>query len=634
MVVALLAAGVAYGLRVGFWPLQVMETWLDDFRAAHAAPIMPLNEDIVILGMADSTLDALPYRSPLDRGFLADVLSALLAKKPRAIGIDILFDQPTEPEKDARLKAVLADAPVPVIMAWANPPVVLSPRRQAYLSEFLSGLHPAYVNLQVDKIDGGIRKARPAMPDQPVSVSLVAALASAVGVTPPTEPHLIEYRRGPDGAAGPFRVFPLQAVPLLPESWLAGKIVLIGATAAGTDRHPTPFSSLPGAGKMPGVEIHAHVLAQYLDGQTAAGSGAYIRVVMLLVAAALGVGLAALPLALAWRVAAGLGILVVVWVGVFLLPGGVPVPPLGATTLAFLGGLGGGGAVIGRRVRAQRRFIRDAFSKYVSPQIVANLERHPERLALGGERRVVTYLFSDLANFTTLSEATPPEVLVPLLNDYLDHMVALVRDHNGTVDKIIGDAVVAMFGAPDDDPSHAANAVACALAMNAFARGYEARKADEGITLGKTRIGVNTGPATVGNFGGSAFFDYTAFGDTVNTAARLEGANKSFGTRVAVSRTTADLCDGAHAFRPVGEIRLKGKTETVGVLEPLEAATPGSAPVAAYAAAYAALDGGGEGALALFQALVRDHPDDPLAALHLARLQAGETGTEMTLTSK
>ena len=168
-------------------------------------------------------------------------------------------------------------------------------------------------------------------------------------------------------------------------------------------------------------------------------------------------------------------------------------------------------------------------------------------------------------------ETLEPDVLGPLLNDYVAGMTDIVFAHDGTVAKIVGDALHVLFGAPGEQPDHAARAVACALALDEYAESFRARWHKKGVALGVTRIGVHAGPAIVGNFGGGRFFDYTAYGDTINVAARLEAANKQLGTRICVSATlTAKVKE--FRGRPVGDLMLRGRTEAMRAFEPLRRA--------------------------------------------------------------
>jgi adenylate cyclase len=192
------------------------------------------------------------------------------------------------------------------------------------------------------------------------------------------------------------------------------------------------------------------------------------------------------------------------------------------------------------------------------------------RLKRGSKRREIATLFTDINSFTALVETLDPSVLGPLLNEYLTGMTNIVFAHDGTVAKIVGDALHVLFGAPGEQPDHAARAVACALELDEYAEAFRHRCHQKGVPLGVTRIGVHAGPAIVGNFGGGRFFDYTAYGDTINVAARLEAANKELGTRVCASAALADQVKGFRG-RPIGDLVLPGKTEPLRVFEPLRA---------------------------------------------------------------
>ena len=286
------------------------------------------------------------------------------------------------------------------------------------------------------------------------------------------------------------------------------------------------------------------------------------------------------------------------------------------------------------RDKAEAERARSALARYFSPQLAEQLASNPLFMALGGERREGTFLFTDLANFTPLVESSDPVRIVQLLNAYLDGVTKIVFAHDGTVVKILGDAVYAMFGAPVEQSDHAERAVHCALAIDEFACRFAACQNAEGVPLGVTRIGVNSGSAIVGNFGGELFFDYTAHGDAINVAARLESANKQLGTRICVSATTAAKMPDFHG-RPIGELLLKGREEALMAYEPLSEDALRSPETAAYAAAYEKLGMGDTvGARQAFAGLIGQYGDDPLALFHLQRLLTGKTGVRIELSEK
>ncbi len=286
-----------------------------------------------------------------------------------------------------------------------------------------------------------------------------------------------------------------------------------------------------------------------------------------------------------------------------------------------------------RSEKVQAEQAQAALSRYFSPTVVETLARDPDCLVPKAERRVASFLFTDLADFTTLVETSKSGDIVDLLNEYIDGVTNVIFDNGGTVMKIVGDAVHAIFGAPVEDPQHAARAVQCALAVDAFATRFREARNAAGIPLGITRIGLNSGPAIIGNFGGSHFFDYTAYGDVVNIAARLERANKIVGTRICVGESVAEQIPG-FAGRPVGTLLLKGKTQAIRCLEPLTPEAAATPAAEAYRQAFALLEAGDPKARQTFASIVGQFGEDPLSMFHLGRLLAGAEGTGIDLAEK
>jgi len=233
-------------------------------------------------------------------------------------------------------------------------------------------------------------------------------------------------------------------------------------------------------------------------------------------------------------------------------------------------------------------------------------------------------------------ESIDPGDAVAMLNTYLDQMIAIAFHYDGTLDRIVGDSVAIMFSAPVPQPDHQARALACALDMDAFATAYAGRLNAAGVKFGTTRIGIHSGEVIVGNFGGSTMFDYRALGDPVNTASRLEGANKQIGTNICISEATLAGCPNAVA-RPVGRLLLKGKSEAIRVFEPLTVGRAERyAPREKYLEAYGQLlvADSQEFAKQLFDGLAELYPDDPLVVLHSRRLRRGETGDLIQMAEK
>lgn len=278
--------------------------------------------------------------------------------------------------------------------------------------------------------------------------------------------------------------------------------------------------------------------------------------------------------------------------------------------------------------------VRSAFGQYLAPTVIEELLANPDKLKLGGEKRELTAMFTDIEGFTTLTEGVDPERLVSLLHEYFDIACGIVLRHGGTIDKIVGDALHVIFNAPVQVEDHAARAVDCALELSRCSRELTARQRERGLALGRTRIGVNTGPCVVGNFGGSTRFDYTAHGDAINTAARLEGANKHLGTSICISESTVAQCGAELRFRPIGRLLLKGKKETIAVFEPVAGNGQKSVAAQDYLEAYAALAEQRPDAADRFRDLAARFPDDPLIGLHARRLVEGATGVDMVLEAK
>ncbi|NBC33242.1 MAG: CHASE2 domain-containing protein [Alphaproteobacteria bacterium] len=633
-IAVLLVTAVIVVLPRVFAPAAALETVVDDVRVSFFAPAEPQRDEIVIIAITEETLATFPYRSPIDRGFLADLIRLLEERGVRAIGLDILIDQPTEPEKDERLRRLLIDSPVPIVAATVLDPFPLTERQRAYHEAYVRQATTGFVNLAKDAMDGVVRRHIPLLTEGGgVVPSFSARLALVLGHRIPFEPLRIDWHGTPDAATPPFPVYPAHTLSYLPSAWIEDRVALIGMVAPGIDEHRTPLSILRGA--LPGVEVHAHSLAQLLSGRQAIPAvGLWPEVAIVLILAAAGAGLAMLRTSFWVMLMPSLGVLCGFWVAGFAgYSWGAPMAPLILPSLAFVLAAGIESGVLSGRHRRKSRTIREAFSRYVSPTVVARLEQKPETLRIGGTWREITVLFTDLEGFTVTARQLQPNVLADMLNEYLDGMFDTVMKHEGTLDKFVGDAILAFFGAPEAQADHAERAVACALAMDRFAEAFRSDQVAAGRPLGRTRIGVHSGEALVGNFGGKARFNYTAIGDTVNTCSRLESANRHLGTRLIVSAATATRCPGRR-FRPIGDLLVKGRQEPVSTLQPV---VPGGFPAAfldAYDDAFRLLDEDPEAAQAAFERLAAEAPDDPPVALHLHRLRHGMPGRRIVLTEK
>ena len=347
-----------------------------------------------------------------------------------------------------------------------------------------------------------------------------------------------------------------------PESF-KNKIIFVGASAPGLfDLRPTPFSAV-----CPGAEIQATVIDNLLKGDFIHFPSP-VFVILWIAFLTLFVGIVTSLMTEVWKI-------IVVSVLFFALPAILSV-------ISFLNGfwldfVGPEFAVLLSFIAAnilnygfegrERRFIKNVFRHYLSPEVIERIIEDPSLLRLGGERREITSFFSDLAGFTSISEALSPEDLVRLLNTYLSNMTEIILDSGGTLDKYEGDAIIAFWNAPLDHDDHATRA--CLAALRCQQRLDELRP-DFQDQYGHSiymRIGVNSGPAVVGNMGSHRRFDYTAMGDTINLAARLEGAGKQYRVSTLISENTYDLAKESVVAREVDIIRVVGKEKPVKVYE-------------------------------------------------------------------
>jgi adenylate cyclase len=342
------------------------------------------------------------------------------------------------------------------------------------------------------------------------------------------------------------------------------KIVVVGLSAAGLkDVFATPFDT----GAMSGAEVHANVLDGLLTGRHIAPARPYQRVALLW-GPALAVALVGAAFTAYWPTAIAAATIggATTWWTTRALGLGTWLPlvgPLLAVVLAFVGDLGWKYFVEGR----EKRRVKRLFSRYVSRDVYQQLLASPDDAILGGHRREMSVLFSDMRGFTTLSEKGEPEELVRQLNEYFTKMVDVVFAHRGTVDKFVGDMVMALFGAPLDDADHADHAVQTALAMVDALGALNRKWAAEGRATLDIGIGVNSGEMIAGNIGSASIMSYTVIGDNVNLGARLESLNKDYGTRVIISEATRARLKGRYDIRPLGAVTVKGKTRPVDIFE-------------------------------------------------------------------
>ena len=622
------------------WSLPLFgaaERALFDLRVVATAPSADQDPRVVMVVFKDETLEHTGRRSPLDRTLLAKALTNLDALGPKAIGIDILIDQP-EPE-DELLVSALRGMRTPTHLGFAsnatNPTDVFL-FQEAFERQFharLAGSRSTSASVRVEMDADGVVRHWPIHPKgEPPLLSASMTPHSSVfdGYQGGLRFRKAKFVGRPLYAEFPIDLFAQPVTAGLFKRFVAGRYVLVGADISDIDRVANPATFLTGE-KPPGLKVHADLLSQMLDGvvETPIPGWALVLSAVIVVAGGavaglvklrpvlnevfLGlqlVALAALPFALQW---AGFD--------TRLLPQfGWDVGWLLAYTAT---------AAAARSVGAEQRlYAQSALGKYLPRDVAAEILRDPSRMALTGKRTEIYALFSDLQGFTEMTHGLEPEMVANILNAYLNLLSQAVLEHGGTIDKFVGDAVVAFWGAPiarSDDGERAARA---AMAMWRVGEAFRKTPTGDHPPLGRTRVGLHRGLAIVGNFGGEGRIQYTALGDVMNTAARLESANKQLATRLLISREAMPDAMRADA-RAMGRVRLRGRSTPIEVFEPVTD-FPAEA-VARLNSAYARFDGGDIGALDDIRALSAAFPDDAALLNLVHRLESVGPGGVFTL---
>jgi adenylate cyclase len=508
---------------------------------------------LVIVAVDDAAFDALGRRQPLPRDYLARVLRGVTRAGAAVVGLDISLRTPSAPEDDRAMAGAIAELGARggrrlVVAGTALPST--GPLADPAVGRLVMTSAP---DVPVDA-DAVVRRAV-------LRVGGVPSFAAAVTNAPVPDPRTV-YRINFIGPAGSFLTIPSDAVAAIGDAGvdiagdnpLRGRTVLVGGTFAdGRDVHRTPY------GLMPGVEIQANIVHMLATGSLVRPAGWLAGFTVQLVAVFLA-GLVMVAMRPLWGTAVCLA-------GALLL--GVP-----ASYLAFSRGgywvdfllpvavtslLG-----VGADVLSKRR-LRDALGRYVSPEVAARVERNPGDLE--GERRLVSILFTDLRGFTTLSERMAPEQMAARLTEYFDAMTSAIFVRRGMVNDFIGDAILAVFGAPLDDPEHARHAILSALAMNETLEKLNERWSSDGLPSLRMGVGIHTGEVFAGNVGRAGKVKYAVVGDTVNLASRVEGLNKEMGTTMLVTEASYRAAGLDLEVKDRGLISVKGREEPVRVYE-------------------------------------------------------------------
>jgi adenylate cyclase len=574
------------------WDLPIAadaERVLYDTRATAMAPRVAQDKRIVLITYNDETLFNTGIRSPLDRTLLARALGNIDQMGAKAIGIDIAFDSP-RPD-DELLKSQLRAMTTPTWLAYANQatnPNTIFYEQQTFLDGFLADVRtdktrPTSVLFQTDN-DSVIRNWPNRPKGLPPLMSNAMAPVDAAHANYQGNIRFLVPARAAEGEEEPvFSNIPIDAFAAPMDAdmragfaqLVQGRYVLIGGDIIDNDQFNTPLSRFTDqrTGQhetMIGLAVHAHMLAQQLDRAWANPlSGPILWLLALLVVAAGGLT-SLIDLRARWVALAFLGQMVFFVAVPFWLQGrGVDTTTLPAVgwSLGWLFGYAAVGAAARTVGSRQRAFAQSALGKYLPVDVAAQILRDPDRLSLSGEKREIFCVFTDLEGFTKLSHAITPETVARLLNEYLDRLSDVVLDHGGTIDKFVGDAVVAFWGAPISRPDDGVRAAAAAAAMFQAGEKFRIDMAEGVPPIGMTRVGLHVGDAIVGNFGGEDRIQYTALGDSMNTASRLESANKELKSGVLISAEAAAR-SGRDDLVPMGRIVLRGRARPVDVLSP------------------------------------------------------------------
>jgi len=649
-------------LREAGW-LQGLElSWYDTLVTFFAGSQQ--SDRVVLVVTTEADINRFGY--PIRDNDLAAVLARVFAGGPKAVGVDLYRDLPMPPGSEELQAIQRAQDNLYWVFKLPDegnigipPPPALRESGREVLADHVTdagGVVRRALLLAADERTGSNWRAmgvslaerytgqalRPMDDDLALGQGRIPLLNQPYGpyarVDAAGYQMLFDYR----GGYRRFRQISFAEIIDRPElgAALRDRIVLVGTAALSIkDNFATPFSTgWGGEGPLIGIALHAHLADQLIrlangESRNPVPRPRMLDNVAIWIAAMAGAVLALL----AWRVLVvlvalllGLGLVggVTAWgfgVAGLLLPG-VPV------ALAWVLSAAGCNFVmhsVGLRERIQ---LRRSFESYLDPRIINEMMQGDTLPSFGGEHREITAIFTDIAGFTTTAESLDAATVAGLLGDYFGVLTDAVVKNGGLVNDFIGDGLVVLFGAPMHQPDHAERAVAAALAMDEAGQRFGAGLAARGIAWGRTRVGVHTGMALVGNIGTRGKLKYGALGDTLNTASRVEGLNKYIGSHVAVTGETAAQCRH-QTFRPVGDIIVKGRKSAMPILAPVSPADP-PALLARYAEAYAALSQEKPEAAELFAALHRDFPADAPTAFHARRLAAGEKGILVVMQEK
>jgi adenylate cyclase len=571
------SVGVALLLTRPPSPLAAADRLVQAVAFQVVAPARPSGTNVVVVGITEDTLSAFPYRSPIDRGFLASLIDALASHGVIAIGLDVVLDRPTEAEKDTALRRALTRTDIPVVAISVAPDTAMPPDRRRFLGTFLQGVRTGDANLARDRFDDMVRDHIPVHPATG-QLSFPASIASALGAPVPDRPFPIAWWRREHGVTA-VPSYPAEAVRMLPPGWLKGKVAIIGSLVAGSDEHRT-LNAAFGTPSF-GVDIHAQVVAQLLDHRVEPTPTLPWADML----ATLGLAVAGLALGSMW--AGTFAVAAIAVVGAGFIAAAVAAYGLTGTLVSVVAPLvalaAAGSAARGWRGladRRDRRALRALFSRFVSEPVVNQIMKERDLFMSGGRPRpqelTATVLYADVAGFTTICESLPPEPLIAWLDRYIDTMAGLIVAHDGVLLRFIGDGILAVFGVPIPRQDEAGitidanNAARCALAMEQAMDRLNDEWDTAGLPVGGLRVGLHTGPMVAGSLGTGARMEFCLLGDTANVGARLEQLGKDYaepGPRyctIVVGEPTWSRLAGRFPGIRIGDVLLRGRNTTMG----------------------------------------------------------------------
>ena len=573
--VALLAGFVALvvALLSQTTPWRLAEARGFDWLSTTMAPAPPVNGPIIV-AIDEPSFQEIGKQWPWPRSLHGELIHALRSAGARAIGLDIIF---AEPSADSASDAALAAALGPDVVLAGDESLIETPQadqmvRVEPLPEFLArGARTGIASVVLDS-DGTLRR----MPRYPDAFARVLAETAGHDVPDIGAGSLTQ-------AFGQARTLPtvsyyqaLDPETFLPPGTFKDRVVIVGlsmqsaplAENGGPDAYATSWTLRSGR-LVSGAEIQATIYDNLVSGLMVTPLPAWAGIATIAAASALagyavsrGTGWMTALLGLSAILALfGISFVLIREARIFL--------PAIAPSVAFLAVAGAQGARDYAAERRLRRTITRAFSQYLSPVLVERLARDPSQLKLGGERRTISIIFCDVRGFTTISETmkSEPEKLTALINRLLGPLSQVVLDSGGTIDKYIGDAIMAFWNAPLDDPDHAARAVQAGIdmiaALDPLNAELRAEAESEGRPFAPLRVGagINTGDCVVGNMGSALRFDYSALGDAVNLASRLEGQTKVYGVPLIIGEETARRVEGRFPLAELDRVRVKGKRD-------------------------------------------------------------------------